>query len=88
MFNFLLGVVAMLSLALLIKYVGDNKLEIHWWQWLLTGLGVLMAVITLSSIFTLIAENEAGAAQVVGVILGVITITWGVLLSRFVFSKA
>lgn len=88
MFNFLLGLITMLGLVLLLRYVGEKKLEINWWQWLLTGLGFLLAVITISSIYTLFVENEAGAAQFVALVFGLLTVVWGVLLGRFVFNKA
>ena len=88
MFNFVLGVLATIGLVMLIQYAGKNKLELNWWQWLLAGLGVLLAAFTVSSIATLFAENEPRAAQFIALVFGLLTVIWGVLLGRFVFKKA
>ncbi len=88
MFNMFFGAVAMLGFVYLVKYTKDNSLTINWWQWLLTVLGILLAIITVTSIITLLAENEASGARFVGLVFGVLTVIWGVLLGRFVFKKA
>ena len=88
MLNFLLGALAMLALVYLIQFANSKGLKVTWWQWLLTVLGIALAVITVASIAVLYAENEPQGAQFVALVLGLLTVVWGVLLGRFVFLKA
>ena len=87
MSNLILGGLTVAGFFLLFNYTQQQGLKLNWWQWLLTVLGLLMALFTVASVVDLIGEGAGQAALVMGVIFGVITVVWGVLLGRFVFSK-
>jgi hypothetical protein len=72
---------------LLILYVRKNHLRITWWQWMLTGLGLLYAGFVLEVIISFLDEGAARAALVMGLILGFAAIIWAVLLARFVYGQ-
>jgi len=72
---------------LLILYVRKNHLRITWWQWMLTGLGLLYAGFVLEVIVSFLEEGAVRAALVMGFILGFAAIVWAVLLARFVYGQ-
>jgi len=87
MLNLILGGLAVAGFFLLLNYTKTKELSITWWQWLVTALGILFALFTVEVINGFIGEGAGQAALVMGLILGIITIIWGVLLGRFVFKK-
>lgn len=87
MVNFFIGAVAMASLLLVISYVRKKNLHITWWQWTITILGFLYGIFVLEVIVSFLAEGAEKAALIMGTILGVIAIIWGVLLGRFIFKR-
>lgn len=88
MLNFLLGVVVTLAVVLLVEYVRRQNLTLQWWGWLLTGLALAFAVFTVATIMTLIQENAAQAAGLMGLLLGLPAVIAFILLGRFVFAPA
>lgn len=83
-----IGALAMAALFLLMGYARKNSLQLKWWHWLLTGLGVLYAVFVLELIVGFLAEGAPQAALVMGLLTGIFAVIWGVLLKRFVFVRA
>ena len=88
MVHFFVGVCATAVLWLLATYVRGNGLHINWWRWALTVLGLAYAVFVVEVIVAFLAEGESRAALVMGVLLGIVAVAWGVLLGRFVFNRA
>ncbi|KAA3648441.1 MAG: dehalogenase [Chloroflexi bacterium] len=88
MLNLIIGALASAAFFLLLNYVKEKEMTISWWQWLLTILGILFAILTLEVIFGFIAEGAGQAALVMGMIFGIITVIWAVLLGRFVFARS
>jgi len=88
MLYLILGGLTVAAFFLLFNYTQKKGVRPNWWQWLLTVLGFLLALFTLAAVGTLIGEGTGQAALVTGVIFGIVTVVWGVLLGRFVFKKA
>jgi len=88
MLYLILGGLTVAAFFLLFNYTQKKGISLTWWQWLLTVLGLLLALFTLAAVGTLIGEGTGQAALVTGVIFGIITVVWGVLLGRFVFAKS
>ena len=87
MLNLILGGLTVAGLFLLINYTQKQEIKVNMWQWILTGLGLLFALFTVEVIAGFLVEAEPRAAAVVGLVLVILTIIWGVLLARFVFAK-
>ena len=85
--HFIVGVCATAVLWLLATYVRRTGLRVIWWQWALTVLGLLYSVFVAEVVIAFVSENEPRAALVMGVLLGVVAVAWGVLLARFVFKR-
>jgi len=85
MANFIVGAVMMLSFFLLYNYTKKKELKLNWWHWLLTILGFLYVTLVLEIIVSFLDEGTQRAALVMGLMLGIVAIIWGVLLGRFVF---
>lgn len=88
MFHFIIGALVVASLWLLVEIARKNSIQVKAWGWMLTVLGVVYAAFVLEVIFGFIAEGAGMAALVVGIILGLVAVVWGVLLSRFAFKPA
>lgn len=88
MVNLLIGAIAIAALFLVIEYARRKSLALKWWHWALTVLGLIYAVFVLEVIATFLQEGAAKAALVVGMILLIIAVTWGVLMARLVFNPA
>jgi len=87
MINLIIGGVTVAAFALLLDYVRKKGLIIKWWQWVITVLAFLYGVFTLEVIVGFLSENAPRAALVMGLILIIFAVIWGVLLRRFVFVK-
>ncbi len=87
-FHLIVGAVVMLCFLLLVNYTQKTGKTVQWWQWLLTVFGLLYATFVLEVIYGFIYEGEGRAALVMGLILGMVAVVWGVLMGRFVFTKA
>ena len=87
MVNIIIGAFLMTGLLLLIDYVRRNKLPIQWWKWVITILGFFYVLFILEMIVSFLSEGAVKAALVMGTILGLIAVIWGVLLGRFVFAR-
>ena len=88
MLQLILGAAAMAGFFMLKDYANKNAIQINWWQWLLTILGIIYTVFVLEVIIGFLAEGEPQAALVMGLITGIAAVIWGVLLGRFVFKPA
>jgi uncharacterized membrane protein HdeD (DUF308 family) len=78
----------MAGLLMVIHFARKRKLKISWWQWMLTLLGFLYVVFVLAVIVAFISEGTPKGALVMGLILGILAVIWGILLARFVFLRA
>jgi len=87
MVHFFVGVVATVGLWLLATYARRKELQLKWWQWALTVMGIAYAVFVIEVIIGFLAEGEPRAALVMGILTGIFAVIWGVLLSRFVFLR-
>ena len=86
--HLLIGALAMTGFFLLVDYVRKREINLTWWHWTLTVLGILYTVFVLELIVGFLGEGAPQAALVMGLITGIVAIVWGVLLRRFVFKKA
>ena len=73
---------------MLMDYSRKKEMNINWWQWSLTVLGILYAVFVLEMIVGFLGESAPQAALVMGLVTGIVAVVWGVLLRRFIFKKA
>ena len=87
MFNLIIGILASAGFFFLIEYSRKNGISIRWWQWLLTAFGILYVAFVLEVITGFLSEGEPRAALVMGLIMGIVAVIWGVLTARFVFKK-
>jgi len=85
--DIVIGAVVMACVLWLVDYVRKHDLTVNWWQWVLTILGFLYVTFVLEVIHAFLAEGTGKGAFVIGLILAVIAVIWGVLLGRFVFAK-
>ena len=83
----LIGAVSMAGFWILIRHVQNHRLTVTWWQWLLTVFCFICAVFVLATIVTFLEEDTIRGALVMGMIMGIVAVVWGVLLGRFVFSR-
>ena len=83
----LIGAASMAGFWSLIRHAQKYKLPIKWWQWLLTTFCFIYAVFVLTTIVSFLEEGTIRGALVMGMIMGIIAVIWGVLLGRFVFSR-
>jgi hypothetical protein len=88
MSNLIIGAVTVAGFAFLLEFVRRKGIVIKWWQWLLTVLAFLYTVFVLEVITGFLSEGAPRAALVMGGILGLFAVIWGVLLLRFVFKRA
>ncbi len=82
-----IGILAGVIFMLLLNYAQKSKLLITWWEWTLTVLALLFAIFTAEVLHGFLGEGATQAALVMGLIFGLITVIWFVLLGRFVFTK-
>ena len=83
--QFALGGLTIAVIAYLIAYVQNKDIKMEWWSWLLTILGLLYTVFVLEVFFDFFRAGEPQAALVIGGMMAVVSVIWGVLLARFVF---
>ncbi len=88
MVHLLVGAIVMAGLLGIISFALHRKLKVTWWQWLLTIFCFIYVVFVLEVIISFIAEGTPKGALVMGLILGLVAVIWGVLLGRFVFLRS
>jgi len=86
MAHFLIGSLITAAFILIILYVRKKRLQVAWWQWILTVLGFIYGIFVLEVIVSFLDEGASRAALVIGLSLGFIAFVWAVLLGRFVFT--
>lgn len=88
MIGIVIGIAMGVVFTILYNYSKRKKLDVKWWGWTLTilWLGYTGFVIKMAESF--IVEGAFRAALVMAAIFGFVSIIGGVLLSRFIFSKA
>ena len=84
--HLMIGALAMAGLFILIDYSRKKDIQLAWWHWLLTALGIIYSVFVLELIIGFIGEGAGQAALVMGIITGLVAVVWGVLMARFVFK--
>lgn len=87
MIYLIIGALTAISFILLLNYSRKYNLTVKWWQWMVTVLAFLYTVFVLASIVSFLEEGSPRGALVMGMIMGMIAIIWGVLLARFVFAR-
>ena len=85
--DLIIGAVVMAGILLLVDYVKKHDMTINWWQWTLTFLGFAYATFVIEVIHAFLQEGAGKGAFVIGLILAVVAVIWGVLLGRSVFAK-
>ena len=88
MANLMIGAIAAAGFILLMNYARRRELKLSLWGWLVTVLGFVYGVFVLEVIASFLAEGSPRAAVVMGSLLGFVAVVWGVLLGRFVFTRA
>jgi len=88
MVDLVIGATSMAGFLILLNHARRHKMRLSWWSWLLTVLGFIYAVFVLEVISSFLEEGAPQAALVIGLILGMVAVLWGVLLARFVFARA
>jgi maltodextrin utilization protein YvdJ len=88
MMELIIGSVATTAFFLLVGYVRQKNIELRWWQWALVILGFLYTVFVAEVVVSFLDEGSFQAAVVMGAVLGFVAVIWGVLLGRFVFTRA
>lgn len=87
MAHILIGAIISAWLLLLIGLTRKRKLQVKWWQWLLTVICFVYIVFVLEVIVSFLEEGATKGALVIGTMLGFIAIIWGFLLGRIVFTR-
>jgi undecaprenyl pyrophosphate phosphatase UppP len=85
--HIIIGALMMAGLLLLVDFTRKRDLSVVWWQWLLTVLAFAYATFVIEVVVSFLAEGSPKAAVVMGMMLGLAAVVWGVLLSRFVFNQ-
>lgn len=85
--SLLIGAIVMAGFLLLVDYTHRRGLNLKWWHWLLTVLSFIYVTFVLEVIHVFLLEGAGQGAFVVGLILAIIAVIWGVMLSRYVFAK-
>lgn len=85
MIHFIIGAVTVLGFFLLINFTTKKNLHIKWWGWIIVVLGFVYCIFVMEVIVAFLEEGVARGAFVIGLLLGIIAIIWGVLTSRFIF---
>ena len=85
--DLIIGAVVMVGILLLVNYAKKQNMTINWWQWTLTILGFIYATFVLEVIHAFLEEGTGKGAFVIGLILAIVAVIWGVLLGRTVFAK-
>jgi hypothetical protein len=88
MVDMVIGCLATAAFLFLVHYVRQRSLPLRWWHWVLVVLGFIYAVFVAEVIVSFLEEGSPQAAVVMGVVMGLVAVVWGVLLGRFVFARA
>lgn len=85
MINLIIGALATGTAWGLSNYARQRNLTLKTWQWAVTVAGILYAVLVLEVIVGFLAEGAPQAALLMGGMMALVAVAWGVLLGRFVF---
>lgn len=83
MANFLIGAAAMAGILLLVNLIKKQEQDFHWWEWLVLILGVLYTALVLGVVVSFLEEGTYQGALVMGLIMGLVAVAWGVLSARY-----
>jgi hypothetical protein len=84
---FLIGVIITTTFFLTLYFVHKNSIKVSWWQWLITLLCFVYTTFVFAVIVEFLAEGSIKGVIVMGILMGLISIVWAVLLKRFVFVR-
>jgi len=70
-----------------VNYTQKAGLKIGWWAWILTVSGFLYSIFVLEVIYSFLVEGVGRAALMIGMMLGIVAVIFGVLMGRLVFKK-
>lgn len=85
-FWFIEGILAVVVFLAFRAWMEDRGVPMTWWKWVLFGLWVVLAGVTIAFVGTSIGENETVAAFRGGILFGVITIVSAVGLWRLLHT--
>ena len=88
MAELVIGAGAATAFLLLVRLARARGMEVTWWQWGLTFLGLLYTVFVLEVVVSFMREGTPKGAAVMGTLMGFVAVVWAVLLGRFVFRRA
>ena len=86
MVHLLIGAAAMAVVLFLLDLLRKHEQSLTWWEWLITIAGVLYSVFVLETIVSFLGEGAVQGALVMGLILGIVAVVWGVLVSRYLIA--
>ncbi len=81
-----IGAVVMLGFMLLFNWTQKNKIQLNWWQWTLTVLAFLYAIVVLETIVLFASEGMEQGMATMGGLTAFIGVIWAVLLQRYIFA--
>ncbi len=86
MVTVLLGTLVGATLWGLVEFTRRRQIGLQWWEWTLVGAALSYGGVVLAAVLTLLGEGTPRAALVIGTLIGVPAVIFGVLLGRFVFG--
>ncbi len=86
-FWFFEGILACLVVIGFKIWMEDRKVTMTYWKWMLFGLWLGLAGVTLAFIGTNLGENEPNAAIKGGLMLGFFTVMLGVIFWRLIHAE-
>ena len=87
MIHLLIGGFAVGTFFLLLNTVRIRKLQVHWWQWILTVCEFFYSIFVLEVVVGFLQEGAIKGALVTGLLIGIVGVIGAVLLGRFVFFR-
>jgi hypothetical protein len=84
----MIGALSATVLIFIVDYARKANLNLKWWEWLLSVLGLLYTVFVLEVFYGFLNEGAGQAALVMGILSGLLAVIWWVLLARKVFNRS
>jgi len=84
--HILLGILACLTIWIVVHRVKKHTIKMNYWKWALVVLVIAYSVLAIEVIFGFLAEDVPKAALVTGSVLGIPAVIFNVLIWRFMLS--
>lgn len=88
MVHMLIGGLFVAALWAIVSFASRSGKRVPRWGWILTVLGLVYAVFVAELIVEFLGEGVIQGVIVIGGVMFLLAVIWGVLLYRFVFAKA